>query len=177
MSYQNLDAGTGVQNFIPMAVQEARIVSGPSGKALQALRDADAPTLGGVTVTQSQAFINERRVLVISHNSEEPAGTLGYTVIIRPGNSVGDHYHHHREERILVLHGRAVFRLQDLRPDSPTFETVNTFTLDYPGACVHVPTGIAHSILADGTLTVLQVLASSDYDPSDDVHVDLSRLG
>src|SRR3954470_10685112 len=98
MSYQNLDAGTGVQNFIPMAVQEARIISGPSGKALQVQRTSESPTLGGVAVTQSQAFINERRVLVVSHNSEEPAGTLGYTVIVRPGNSVGDHYHHSRDE-------------------------------------------------------------------------------
>jgi hypothetical protein len=48
------------------------------------------------------------------------------------------------------------------------------FTLDYLGTCVRVPTGVAHAILADGTLTVLQVLASSDYDPGDDVHVTLS---
>jgi dTDP-4-dehydrorhamnose 3,5-epimerase-like enzyme len=177
MAYQDLDTGVAVQNFIPMAVQESRIVSGPSGKALQMERETDSPTIGSVNVVQSQTFINERRVLVVSHNSAEPPGTLGYTVVVRPGYSVGDHYHHLRDERILVLHGRALFRLQDLRPDSPTFEKVNSFTLDYPGACVHVPTGVAHSILADGTLTVLQVLASSDYDPTDDFHVDLSRLG
>lgn len=177
MSYQNLDVGAAVQNFIPMMVQEARVVSGPSGKALEVERETDSPTIGGVTVLQSQTFINERRVLVVSHNSAEPPGTLGYTVVVRPGYSVGDHYHHRRDERILVLHGRALFRLQDLRPHSPTFESVNVFTLDYPGACVHIPTGVAHSILADGTLTVLQVLASNDYDPTDDVHVELSRLG
>ncbi|HEX8835163.1 MAG TPA: hypothetical protein VF719_13225 [Abditibacteriaceae bacterium] len=177
MSYQELDAGTNVQNFIPMTVQEARIVSGPSGKALQNEREASGPTIPGVEVVQAQTFINERRVLVVSYNATEAPGTLGYTVVVRPGCSVGDHYHHQREERVLLLHGRAQFRLQDHRPDSPTHELINVFTMDYPGACVRVPAGVAHSILADGTLTVLQVLASNDYDPADDVQVTLSTLG
>jgi oxalate decarboxylase/phosphoglucose isomerase-like protein (cupin superfamily) len=112
----------------------------------------------------------------VSYNSTEPPGTLGYTVIVRPGYSVGDHYHHRREERILVLHGRAQFRLQDQRPGTPGHELINIFTLDYPGSCVRVPAGVAHSILADGTLTVLEVLASTDYDPNDDVHVTLSTV-
>jgi hypothetical protein len=41
---------------------------------------------------------------------------------------------------------------------------------------VRVPAGVAHSVLADGTLTVLEVLASTDYDPNDDVHVTLSTV-
>lgn len=173
-SYGALDSGTDVQSFIPMLVQEARIVSGPSGKSLQIERETSTPTIEGVRVTQAQTYINERRVLVVSHDSNEPPGTLGYTVVVRPGCSVGDHYHHRREERVLVLHGRAQFRLQDQRPHSHNREIINVFTLDYPGACVVVPAGVAHSILADGALTVLQVLASSDYDPGDDVHVTLS---
>jgi dTDP-4-dehydrorhamnose 3,5-epimerase-like enzyme len=176
MSYQQLDTGKKIQEFIPMQVQEARVVSGPSGKSLQVERETSAPTIEGVEVVQAQTFINERRVLVVSYNSEEPPGTLGYTVVVRPGCIVGDHYHHRREERILVLHGRAQFRVQDQRPHSSTHEMVNLFTLDYPGSCVRIPAGVAHSIYADGTMTVLQVLASSDYDPSDDVHVDLSSM-
>jgi len=176
MSYQQLDSGTRVQEFIPMVVKEARVVSGPSGKSLQPEREIDHPSIAGVTVSQAQTYINERRVLVVSHNSNEPSGILGYTVIVRPGCGVGDHYHHRREERILVLHGRAQFRLQDHRPDSPTFDLVNLFALDYPGASVSIPAGVAHSIYAEGALTVLQVLASADYDPGDDVHVDLSTL-
>ncbi|HEX8552324.1 MAG TPA: hypothetical protein VF681_12310 [Abditibacteriaceae bacterium] len=176
MSYDTLDVGAGAPASIPMQVQDARVVSGPSGKVLQVERETGAPTLSGIEVVQAQTFINERRVLVVSYNSTEPPGTLGYTVVVRPGYSVGDHYHHRREERILVLHGRALFRLQDLRPDSPTFQNVNVFTIEYPGACVRIPAGIAHSIRADGMLTVLQVLASSDYDAGDDVHVELSRL-
>ena len=176
MAYQQLDSGKQIQEFIPMQVQEARVVSGPSGKSLQIERQTDAPTIDGIQVVQSQTFINERRVLVVSYNSQEPPGTLGYTVVVRPGCIVGDHYHHRREERILVLHGRAQFRLQDQRPHSPTYEMVNLFTLDYPGACVRVPAGVAHSIFADGVMMVLQVLASNDYDPTDDVHVDLSSI-
>jgi dTDP-4-dehydrorhamnose 3,5-epimerase-like enzyme len=176
MVYQQMDAGTQVQSFIPMTVQEARLASGPSGKLLQVERETQGPTIPGVEIIQAQTFINERRVLVVSYNSTEPPGTLGYTVIVRPGYSVGDHYHHRREERILVLHGRAQFRLQDQRPDTPSHELINIFTLDYPGSCVRVPAGVAHSILADGTLTVLEVLASTDYDPNDDVHVTLSTV-
>jgi|GEM_PF-4668395 len=176
MSYQQLDTGRQVQEFIPMKVQEASVVSGPSGKTLQIERETDRPTIAGIEIVQAQTFINERRVLVVSYNSQEPPGTLGYTVVVRPGCIVGDHYHHRREERILVLHGRAQFRLQDYRPHSETYEMVNLFTLDYPGACVRVPAGVAHSIYAEGTQMVLQVLASSDYDPGDDVHVELSTM-
>lgn len=174
MSYRQLDAGARVQDFIPLLVREARLQEG-SG-SLQLGEERRHPTLPGVEVTQAQTFINERRVLVVSYNSQEPPGTLGYTVVVRPGHAVGDHYHHKREERILVLHGRAEFRLLDQRPGSETEGLLNIFTLDYPGSCVRVPVGVAHAILADGTLTVLQVLASSDYDPTDDVHVSLSRL-
>lgn len=174
MSYQQLDSGRKTDSFIPMTVQEARLVSGPSGKSLQIEREVEAPTIAGVEVAQAQTFINERRVLVVSYNSTEAPGTLGYTVVVRPGCSVGDHYHHRREERILLLHGRAQFRLQDHRPDSSNHEVINIFNLDYPGACVKVPAGVAHSVLADGALMVLQVLASTDYDPGDDVHITLS---
>jgi dTDP-4-dehydrorhamnose 3,5-epimerase-like enzyme len=176
MTYQQLDSGKRLQEFIPMQVQEARVVSGPSGKSLQIERQTNAPTIEGVEVVQAQTFINERRVLVVSYNSQEPPGTLGYTVVVRPGCIVGDHYHHRREERILVLHGRAQFRVQDQRPHSPTSEVVNLFTLDYPGSCVRIPAGVAHSIYADGAMIVLQVLASNDYDPGDDVHVELSSM-
>ncbi len=138
--------------------------------------ESEAPTLFGVAVTQADTFIDERRVLVVSYNRREPPGTLGYSVVVQPGYHVGDHYHHHREERIVVLHGRAEFRLLDQRNGSATQGVLNVFTLDYPGCCVRIPTGVAHSVRADGTLSVLQVLASCDYDPSDDVHLALSAM-
>jgi len=152
-------------------------VEGELGRALKIERETGRLTIPSVEVTQASVFINERRVLVVSYNSQEPPGTLGYTVVVRPGHAVGAHYHHRREERILVLHGRAEFRLLDERPDTEsTGRRVNVFTLDYPGTVVRVPVGVAHAILADGVMTVLQVLASSDYDPTDDVHVTLSSL-
>lgn len=176
MSYRHLDSGTRVQDFLPMSVLEGRIVPGEPEPRMRLEREMGHPTIPGIEVAQVQTFINERRVLVVTYNSKEPPGTLGYTVVVRPGCAVGDHYHHRREERIVVLHGRAEFRLLDERPDTPTHGMVNVFTLDYPGATVRVPPGVAHAILADGTLTVLQVLASSDYDPTDDVHIALSPL-
>ena len=176
MSYRQLDSGTRVDDFIPLAVREGRVREAGGERLLALEAESAHPTIPGVQVTQAQTFINERRVLVVSYNSQEPPGTLGYTVVVRPGYSVGDHYHHRREERILVLHGRAQFRLLDERPDFATHGRVNVFTLDYPGSCVRVPTGVAHAILAEGTVTVLQVLASSDYDPGDDFHIVLSTL-
>jgi len=176
MSYRQLDSGLRVQDFIPLVVTEGRLVESDGAARFEAVGRSALVTIPGVEVTQAQTFINERRVLVVSHNSAEPPGTLGYTVVVRPGHSVGDHYHHAREERILVLHGRAEFRLQDCRPGSEAHGRVNLFTVDYPGTCVRVPVGVAHAVIADGAVTVLQVLASSDYDPGDDVHVSLSAI-
>ncbi|MGV3722296.1 MAG: dTDP-4-dehydrorhamnose 3,5-epimerase family protein [Actinomycetota bacterium] len=176
MGYQQLDAGVQVEEFIPMVVRVGRLEGQGAERRIELTAEAHHVTIEGVTVTQAQTFINERRVLVVSYNSQEPPGTLGYTVVVRPGYSVGDHYHHRRIERILVLHGRAQFRLLDERPGSATSGKLNVFTLDYPGSVVRVPTGVAHAIIADGPQTVLQVLASSDYDPTDDVHVTLSTL-
>jgi dTDP-4-dehydrorhamnose 3,5-epimerase-like enzyme len=176
MSYRQLDSGQRVQDFIPLVVTEGRVLRDGEPERLEAVGRSALVTIPGVEVSQAQTFINERRVLVVTYNSREPAGTLGYTVVVRPGHSVGDHFHHKREERILVLHGRAEFRLEDHRPDSGAHGRVNVFTVDYPGTCVRVPVGVAHAVIADGAVTVLQVLASSDYDPADDVHVSLSRL-
>lgn len=175
MSYRHLDAGSRVQDFLPLVVQEGRLGGTDVAPTLEINGQVGYVTIPGVEVTQAQTFINERRVLVVSYNSQEPPGTLGYTVVVRPGHAVGDHYHLKREERILVLHGRAEFRLVDQRPGEGEGR-LNVFTLDYPGACVRVPVGVAHAIIADGTLTVLQVLANSDYDPSDDVHLPLSGI-
>jgi dTDP-4-dehydrorhamnose 3,5-epimerase-like enzyme len=175
MSYRHLDSGSRVQDFIPIQVHEGRLSGKPDQPRMEITGEDRHPTIPGVEVTQAQTFINERRVLVVSYNSQEPPGTLGYTVVVRPGHAVGDHYHHKREERILVLHGRAEFRLLDQRPGEGEGR-LNVFTLDYPGSCVRVPVGVAHAIIADGVMTVLQVLASSEYDPGDDVHISLSSL-
>jgi dTDP-4-dehydrorhamnose 3,5-epimerase-like enzyme len=175
MSNQEGGAGIRTPAGFPLFVREGRLQDTEERPRFIAERETHHLTLGGVEVLQAQAFIDERRVLVVTHNSKEPPGILGYTVVVRPGFSVGDHYHHRREERILLLHGRGEFRLLDQRPHSPTYGRVNVLTLDYPGSGVRIPAGIAHSIIADGAMTVLQVLASSDYDPHDDVHILLSR--
>lgn len=178
--YRTLDPGRTVRPEILLEVQvaraapplppagEVRLFEVPGGVVA-------GPTLAGAEVTRSQTFVNERRVLVVTYNSTEPPGTLGYTVVVRPGSSVGDHFHHQREERIVLLHGRAQFRLLDCRPDSPSVGVANLFSLDEPGLCVRIPTGVAHAVVAEGALTVLQVLASSDYNPGDDVHILLSQ--
>ena len=95
--------------------------------------EVTGPTILGVTVSQVQTYVDHRRVLVVSYNSQEPPGTLGYAVVVRPGYAVGDHFHHRREERIILLHGRAEFRLLDQRPDSETRGTLNLFYNRLPG--------------------------------------------
>jgi dTDP-4-dehydrorhamnose 3,5-epimerase-like enzyme len=169
--YQNLEPGGRTTEHIPLRVAAGR----RTGDALIGERTAPSPTIEGVDVTQAQAFVNERRVLVVSYNSAEPPGTLGYTVVVRTDCSVGDHYHHRREERIVLLHGQAEFRLVDERPGSPTRDVSNVFHVDYPGITVRIPTGVAHTIIARHGIAILQVLASADYDPTDDVHVAPSR--
>ncbi|HWO88315.1 MAG TPA: cupin domain-containing protein [Gemmatimonadales bacterium] len=157
-------------------VQEARLRPGGEPLRAEALGEAAGPTLPGVELTRARTFADARRVLVVTYNSQEPPGTLGYSVVVRPGQAVGDHYHHRREERIVVLYGRAEFRLLDCRPGSPALDRLNRFTLEEPGSCVRIPAGVAHTIVAEGGPAVLQVLASCDYDPEDDVPVPLSRL-
>lgn len=176
MPYQQLDAGKRMREEAQPRVQEARIADGPSGKFLQVEREVQGTTLAGVQVQRTRTFVNERRVLIVAFDTSEPPGTLGYAVALRPGCTVGDHYHHRREERIILLHGRVMFRLQDMRPDSPTRGLINVFQLTDPGVSVSIPTGVAHSILAEGGPAVLQVVASADYDPADDTHVDLAGL-
>jgi dTDP-4-dehydrorhamnose 3,5-epimerase-like enzyme len=176
MPYEQLDTGKRVRDQVGLKVSEARIASGPSGKYMHVQRQVDHLTLGGIRVERARAFVNERRALIVSFDSTDPPGTLGYAVTVRGGCTVGDHYHHRREERVILLHGKVMFRLQDMRPDSPTAGVINLFEVGEPGVGVHIPTGIAHSILAEGGVAVLQVLASSDYSPDDDVHVDLSML-
>ncbi|HEX8235921.1 MAG TPA: hypothetical protein VF600_08190 [Abditibacteriaceae bacterium] len=56
MVYQQLDAETQVQNFVPITVQEARLVSGPWGKSLQVERETQGPTIPGVEIIQAQTF-------------------------------------------------------------------------------------------------------------------------
>ena len=172
-SYAHLDSGARAPEFLALKVLCAR--PDAAGEQWRISGEESRPTIPDVRIGQAPTFINERRVLVVSFNSDEPAGTLGYSVVVRPGYSAGDHYHHRREERVLVLHGRAQFRLLDCRQgaeDAPG----NIFDIDYPGTTVTIPPGVAHAIIADGAIAVLQVLASNDYDPTDDVHVALSSL-
>ncbi|MEO6906262.1 MAG: hypothetical protein ABI210_00075 [Abditibacteriaceae bacterium] len=131
-----------MEEFIPMRVQKAHVVSGPTGKLLQMESDSNAPSIAGVEVTQVQTFINKRRELVVSHNSQERPGTLSYSGVVRSGCALNDHYHHKREERIVILHGQEKFRLQDCRPLSASHQLINLFTLDYPCACVRIPAGV-----------------------------------
>src|SRR6476620_4144198 len=72
-------------DFLPITVLEGRT----EGETIRLKGETGAPTIPGVDVSQAQTFINKRRVLVVSYNSQEPPGTLGYTVVVRPGCSVG----------------------------------------------------------------------------------------
>src|SRR5262249_9046260 len=80
-----------------------------------------------------------------------------------------------REERIVFVSGAAEFRLLDERPTSTTYRHWNRFVIGEPGACVRVPAGVARTTRARAVPVVLQVLASCDYDPADDVPVPLSE--
>ena len=63
MSYGLLDAGTRLQEYLPMVVREARL-DGSADGPVRFDRETAQPTIQGVEVAQAQTFINERRVLV-----------------------------------------------------------------------------------------------------------------
>lgn len=132
--------------------------------------------IDGVIVTEMTRFVDNRRTLVVCYNSQEPPGTLGYTLVVRPYEWVGDHYHDQRFERIVLIDGAAHFRLLDKRRESPTNGTAMEIALAKPGDCIHIPAGVAHAITTYQNKLVIQVLASHDYNSEDDHHVNLSRL-
>src|SRR5205814_1848094 len=105
-------------------------------------------TIAEVEVAYLPAFEDARRVLVVSYTSSSSPGTLGYCVVVRSGCSVGDHYHDRREELIILIDGRAEFRLLDRRAGSATRGCWNRFEVSRPGSCVRVPAGVAHTVTA-----------------------------
>lgn len=135
----------------------------------------DAGLIAGVETGSTPAFEDDRRILVVCHNGDYPGGPLGYSVVIRAGERVGDHYHLRREERIVVVSGCAEFLLLDQRAGSGTWGIRQRFVVDRPGSWVRVPPGVAHAVRAAVTPVVLHVLASCEYHPADDVALPLGR--
>lgn len=162
---------------IRLPVRVARMVSGPSEGELSPERESSALTISGIELAQRPAYGDARRVLVVSYANGEAPGRLGYTVAVRPGHWVGEHYHRRREERIILVSGTAEFRLLDQRPGLESFGEWNRFTVERAGLCIRVPARVAHTVIAGGQGAVLQVLASCDYEAADDIPVALSALG
>jgi dTDP-4-dehydrorhamnose 3,5-epimerase len=80
----------------------------------------------------------------------------------------GMHVHARHDDYKIVVEGRAVLALKDLRPGSPTEGRVESFELgaeELRG--VFIPRGVAHGVLAL-TWSVVLVGVSQLYDPGDE---------
>jgi UDP-2-acetamido-2,6-beta-L-arabino-hexul-4-ose reductase len=86
-----------------------------------------------------------------------------FVSITRPGITRGNHWHHTKTEKFLVVQGQAMIRFREIAGDR---------VLEYPvsGDClqvVDIPPGYAHAITNVGTADVITIFwASEPFDPS-----------
>ena len=157
-------------------LEEARIVSGPSGKYLNSQRPLDCPSIDGVKLEQLDQYVDPRRQLIVTHHEGQ---AVEYVMILNAGKSVGDHSHPEgtRAEVVTVAYGEAEIRLCDLRSHTGTKNVLNVIHVEgHQPYSVSIPPGVAHSIIARSQPVVLIVHATKDYDPRDVERVELSAL-
>jgi dTDP-4-dehydrorhamnose 3,5-epimerase-like enzyme len=157
-------------------LEEARIVSGPSGKYLNSQRQLDRPSIEGVKLDALDQYVDPRRQLIVTRHAGE---AVEYVMVLNKGKSVGDHSHPEgtRAEVVMVAYGEAEIRLCDLRSHAATKNVLNIIHVEgHQPYAVAIPPGVAHTIIARSQPVVLVVHATKDYDPRDVERVELSAL-
>ena len=88
-----------------------------------------------------------------------------------PGITRGDHYHHTKTEKFLVLEGDAIIRFRPIQPEVRGQRSADGGVIEYPVSgdnyqVVDIPPGYTHSIenVGDGVLVTL-FWASEMFDP------------
>ncbi len=102
---------------------------------------------------------DERGALLKVH----PGSVAGevYTVVTRPGEERGHHYHPGMGEWFVAVSGSGVLRAADP-------QTGATQSVALAGVRVHVPAGIAHALVNTGTEDLVVIaLAEHLHDPED----------
>ncbi len=157
-------------------LEEARIVSGPSGKYLNSQRELSHPSIDGVGLESLDQYVDPRRQIIIARHEGE---AVEYVMVLNKGKSVGDHSHPEgtRAEVVTIAYGEAEIRLCDLRGHSGTKNVLNVIHVEgHQPFSVSIPPGVAHSIIARSQPVVLLVTATKDYDPRDVERMELSAL-
>ena len=147
----------------------------PTGLATSALPD-------GVTVRSLLPNIDSRGNLVEIYREEWSDGWRVQqfnAVASGPGVLRGVHVHATHFDYIVVLSGRMLLGLHDLRPTSPTLRlsSMTELTGEVPTGVV-IPTGVGHGLYFPEQSTVLYGLARH-WDGSDELHCrwDAKELG
>lgn len=161
---------------MPFKLEEARIVSGPSGKYLNSQRQLDRPSIDGVALEPLDQYVDPRRQLIVTKHEGQ---AVEYVMVLNRGKSVGDHSHPEgtRAEVVTIAYGEAEIRLCDLRGHAGTKNVLNVIYVEgHQPYAVSIPPGVAHTIIARSQPVVLIVHATKDYDPRDVERVELSAL-
>ncbi|KLU63592.1 hypothetical protein CEB3_c00470 [Peptococcaceae bacterium CEB3] len=83
--------------------------------------------------------------------------------VLKPGSTMGNHWHHSRCEKLLVASGRGVVRLRKIHSD----KVLTYFVSGENPEVVDIPSGFAHHTqnLADTDLVIV-LWANKPFDPS-----------
>lgn len=137
-----------------------------------------------VQLVELKARVDDRGYLIKMIRADDSHFTrFGEVYIVgdfAPGTIRAWHKHFVLWDYFYISHGAAKFALRDDRPDSPTYEEINTFVLSArnPSTLV-VPPGIYHGWMALESDTQLVSVGSELYDPDhlDEVRVPYTSFG
>lgn len=129
--------------------------------------------IDGIVRVIPQQFSDERGSFVETWRQEwtpQAAPFVQHNLSRRRGGCVvGLHFHRHQADYWVLIEGRIIVGLADLRRSSPTFQHAESFELS-PGTAVYIPPGVAHGFSA---VTDMAMTYSVDqyYDPADELGV------
>ena len=87
----------------------------------------------------------------------QDSGQVSYFTV-RPGATRGEHYHHSKAEKFLVVHGTARFGFRNI----DTGETYEALVKGGQGQIVETPPGWVHSVTNTGTEDVICILWANE---------------
>ena len=78
--------------------------------------------------------------------------------ISKPGITKGNHWHHTKNEKFLVVHGKGTIRFRNIYSD----EIIEYHVSDKKLEVVDIPTGYTHSIINEGTEDMVTIMWANE---------------
>ncbi len=133
-------------------------------------REDGSPRIAGVELFPYESHRDARGFVAEVFRNDRLSAVFPqwHVLATNAGAFRGMHVHARHDDYKIVVEGRTVLALKDLRPGSPTGGHVASFELgaeDLRG--VFIPRGVAHGVLAL-TWSVILVGVTQLYDPSDE---------